>query len=289
MPGEMVLRICDVEHGACALLMHGLNGQFGRLAMIDCGDAADFRPSQFIVTALQRRRIDYFFVTNADQDHLSDLNGVWESGISIGAAFYNSHPQPDILRRIKEESGDVSADIERYLHIRQSYVYPAAEPFDLYMGGITAVTYGNTYPEFDDTNNLSLAVFIKYRGFKILFPGDLEEVGWRALLRRQDFRAELAGVTILVASHHGRESGYCAEVFDYCAPCAIVMSDKAIVHDTQLMSRTYGERVRERHPNGVVVRNTQERRLVLTTRYDGHIEFVVGDNGNFAIDTERVV
>jgi beta-lactamase superfamily II metal-dependent hydrolase len=240
----MILRICDVEHGACALLLHRLNGQLCRLAMIDCGDAADFRPSHYIATVLNRRHVDYFFVTNADQDHLSDLNGLWESSISIGTAFYNPHPRPDILRRIKEESGDVSNDIERYLYIRETYKAPVTEPFNLYMGGITETTYCNSYPEFDDTNNLSLAVFIQYGDFKILFPGDLEEEGWRTLLRRPDFRAELSGLTILVASHHGRESGYCADVFNYCAPRAIVMSDKAIVHDTQLMSRTYGEKWR---------------------------------------------
>src|SRR5581483_3511409 len=36
-----------------------------------------------------------------------------------------------------------------------------------------------------------------------LFPGDLEEDGWLALLEQPEFRAELVGTTVLVASDHG--------------------------------------------------------------------------------------
>jgi hypothetical protein len=39
MPGQMILQIWDVQHGACAMLTHEAeNGVQGRLAMIDSGD-----------------------------------------------------------------------------------------------------------------------------------------------------------------------------------------------------------------------------------------------------------
>jgi hypothetical protein len=105
-------------------------------------------------------------------------------------------------------------------------------------------------------------------------------------LANQNFRDRLAATTVLVASHHGRDSGYCEEIFDHCSPWAVVMSDKAIVHDTQNMAQTYRKHVIARHPNGVVVRTTHRQRHVLTTRNDGHIHFNVAANGNFTIDTE---
>ena len=92
---------------------------------------------------------------------------------------------------------------------------------------------------------------------------------------------------MLVASHHGRESGYCDSVFDYCHPHAIVISDKSIVHDTQRTTQTYQQRVIEGWPNGIFVRTTGKRRHVLTTRRDGCIRFVVTDGGNFDIYTGR--
>ena len=110
-------------------------------------------------------------------------------------------------------------------------------------------TFWNSTPPFYDTNNLSMVAFFKYGPFKILFPGDLED-GWLALLEQPAFRAELIDTTVLVASHHGRENGYCRALFDYCHPRAIVMSDRAIVHDTQGMPQTYRQRVIDHWPNG---------------------------------------
>lgn len=287
MSGEMSLCIWDVEHGACATLSHKQNGNFGRLAMIDSGHAADWRPSSFIRDRMLRTRLDHLFITNADQDHMSDLDGLWDAGIHVAVLHRNPSPAPVDLRRIKLRGGPLSNDIERYLSIHQDYNHPVTEPFDDYMGGITARTFFNSYPNFTDTNNLSCAVFIEYRGFKILFPGDLEVDGWLALLDCDDFRSELRGLDVLVASHHGRENGYCAKVFEHCQPRAVVISDKAIAHDTQQMARNYHYQVSKNHRDGVLVATTMTRRHVLTTRRDGHIEFTVHDNGNFTIHTER--
>ncbi|ABE36575.1 hypothetical protein Bxe_C0677 [Paraburkholderia xenovorans LB400] len=150
------------------------------------------------------------------------------------------------------------------------------------MGGITMSAFWNTYPQFIDTNNLSLAVFIKYRWFKILFAGDLEKAGWRALLQQASFRAELAGTEVLVASHHGRENGFCEDIFAYFTPSCVVISDKAIVHATQETVPDYRAVVRKQ---GAYVNTTGKRRHVLTTRRDGWIQFTVLDNG-YNIDTE---
>jgi hypothetical protein len=134
----------------------------------------------------------------------------------------------------------------------------------------------NAYGVFTDTNNLSMAVFFEYCGFQILFPGDLQVAGWQQLLMNPAFVTELSRTTVLVASHHGREDGFCADVFDYCKPQAIVISDKPIEHETQEgMASVYGTMVRG---DGVVVRGLAERRKVLTTRSDGMIRFDVGAN-----------
>lgn len=285
LQGEMILRIWDVEHGACAMLHHLFNGVVGRLAMIDSGDTADWSPSTFIKNVLGRDQLDYLFITNADQDHMSDLQGLWDEGIKVKTLTRNPHPPADELRKIKA-AGGLSSDIERFLHIHATYNQPVTEPFNDYMGGITRKTFYNKFPDFTDTNNLSCAVFIEFAGFKILFPGDLEEAGWQALLKQPEFRNELTGVNVLVAAHHGRENGYCEDAFDYCRPQVVVMSDKSVVHSTQRMTQTYRQRVIDNCPNGVKVATTMKQRHVLTTRNDGWIQFVVDANGNFTITTE---
>jgi beta-lactamase superfamily II metal-dependent hydrolase len=285
MAGELQIRIFDVEHGACAML---LAPNSGRLVMVDSGhnDSLGWRPSAYIRQVLNRTVLDYLFITNADQDHLSDLNGLWEQQVSVTTLFRNRTPDPDTLRAIKQDAcglfGKLTDDIERYLQIHRSYNSPATEPFDVHMGGVTCQVFCNEYPRFDDTNNLSLVAFFHFGGFTICFPGDLEDAGWLALLERPAFCAALARTTVLVASHHGRMSGFCPEVFDHCEPSVIVVSDKPIEHETQDLD--YGPFVKE---NGVWVLNQGKRRHVLTTRRDGDIIFVVSPDGTFTVTTER--
>lgn len=286
MPGEMPVRIWDVEHGACAMVQHviraGLGEHGGRLAMIDSGHGTGFRPSDYITKTMGRNRLEYLFITNADQDHMSDLQGLWDAGIHVPVVHRNPSPSAPAMRAMKEQSGKLTRDTERFVQICQSFNGTITEPFDQNMGGITMSVFWNSYPQFTDTNNLSLVVFIKYRNFKILFPGDLEKTGWTALQQQPAFCAELVGTDVLVASHHGRENGFCKDIFAYFTPRCVVISDKAKVHSTQEMVPDYRAVV---HEKGARVRSTMNDRHVLTTRRDGWIQFTVDDN-DFYIDTE---
>lgn len=124
--------------------------------------------------------------------------------------------------------------------------------------------FSNAYPLFTDTNNLSLVAFVNFDDMGIIFPGDLEKAGWRELLRNEDFRDHLSRVNIFVASHHGRESGYCEAIFEFCTPDIVIISDKEIVHETQKQRYT-------KHAIGVPWKPGSERRYALTTRSDGMI------------------
>jgi beta-lactamase superfamily II metal-dependent hydrolase len=255
----------------------------GRLAMIDSGSAYDWSPSAYIRDSLGRSAVDYLFITNADQDHMSDLQGLEDAGVAVRVLHRNTSYTENQIRGIKLLGGPLSRDADWYADACSTFNQPTAEPFNQYMNGITATCFWNEYPTFTDTNNLSQVVFIKYGGFCILFPGDLEKDGWRALLRYADFRQELLGVTVLVASHHGRENGFCPEVFHFCQPQAVVISDKPIQHQTQNTVPDYRKVVAD---NGVIVRTTGKIRHVLTTRRDGTISFDVSEDGSFVIDTE---
>lgn len=286
MAGLMRLRIWDVEHGACAMLHHvdqTIRGDVaGKLAMIDSGHTADWRPSTFIRQTLGRTRLDYLFITNADQDHMSDLQGLWDEGVYVDTLFRNNTYTGSQMRSIKARGGPLTDDAKRYVAACDTYSKTSDMPFADHMGGIRMNVFCNSYPTFTDTNNLSLVVFIMYANFKILFPGDLEMAGWQALVQRADFRSELAGTDVLVASHHGRENGYCEDIFKHFTPACVVVSDKPIVHATQEMVPDYRKVVRAQ---GVRVRTTMKDRHVLTTRRDGWIQFDVDDQ-NYTIDTE---
>jgi beta-lactamase superfamily II metal-dependent hydrolase len=261
-----------------------INGEVGgKLAMIDSGNSSTWSPSTCIRN-LNRTAVDYLFITNADQDHMSDLRGLQDAGISVKVLIRNMSYTSDQIRLIKLGSGPLTKDAEWYADACSTFDQPADEPFDQHMGGITATLFSNNYPYFTDTNNLSLVILIRYGIFSILFPGDLEKDGWRALLRRQDFRQALSNLDVLVASHHGRENGFWPDVFAYCKPSAILISDKLIEHETQLTHPDYRAVTQD---GGVTVRTTGRTRHVLTTRRDGWIQFDVDGTGGFFIDTEK--
>ena len=109
-----------------------------------------------------------------------------------------------------------------------------------------------------------MVTFLDCNGLKFIFPGDLENAGWLKLLENVTFQQDLRGVDIFVASHHGRESGYCSDVFDICSPRVAVFSDSNIVHASQDMSNTYG-----RHCSGIQFNGTP--RSVISTRNDGSV------------------
>jgi hypothetical protein len=98
--------------------------------------------------------------------------------------------------------------------------------------------------------------------------GDMECAGWKALLQRADFRSALNNVDIFVASHHGREDGYCEEMFQYfgtSSPRFVVVSDKSIVHETQKTGAWYAGKA----TGGVF--NGEANRRFITTRSDGSL------------------
>jgi beta-lactamase superfamily II metal-dependent hydrolase len=278
----MVLRIFDVEHGACAIIA----GPNNSLAMIDCGhnSTTGWRPSSYLKNELKAQSLNYLLITNVDQDHISDLATLIDSGIAIGHLMSNTLVSPQTMRIIKEMGGALTDDAQAYLRMRTGFGTPGTgTPFSQAMGGVTVDVFNHAYPAFIDTNNLSCAYFITYGPFKILFPGDLEKEGWLAHLKNPAFVRQLQATTVLVASHHGRESGYCEEIFEYCKPQAVVISDKSIVHDTQ----NTGNKYRSKTGMGIKTSNggIVDRRFLLTTRSDGDILFKVDAQGNYTVTT----
>ena len=131
--------------------------------------------------------------------------------------------------------------------------------FSYYLNSYGAPPFG-----FSDENNLSLVIFVKCGHHKIIFPGDMEKEGWRQLLRNPGFVQELHDVNLFVASHHGRENGYCEEVLDLCPNIrAVIISDKKKGHQTQETVDRYRQYAGG-FPYGSDVRR------VLTTRRDFH-------------------
>lgn len=252
----MVLTIFDVEHGFCAYIIADTNN----VMMIDCGhnNVNGFKPSDYLRIS-GCNGIERFVVSNYDGDHLSDLPNLYAK-IPIQILHRNNSVSGEQLKKMKLEKGPLKPGIITLLQMIDKYTGPVTNPPSF--GELNFEMFFNNYPDFEDTNNLSLVTFIQYRDINIIFPGDLEKQGWHKLLENQKFCDRLTNVNAFVASHHGRENGYCPEVFDFCKPEIVIISDEPIKYDTQ-------KDFYSKHASGV--KFSSETRYVLTTRSDGHI------------------
>ncbi len=128
------------------------------------------------------------------------------------------------------------------------------------------------------TNDLSLALFVRYGNFTIFFAGDLEANGWCGMMGNALFREWAKSATLFVASHHGRRNGCHDELFDIMTPQIIIISDDEKQHDTQDTHGYYHWRC-----HGIPVQDTDSRRHVYTTRRDGSMHIGVKPDSSWLI------
>lgn len=224
------IKIFDVDHGFCA----AVEADDYHHLLIDCGYNAKngFHPTRYLVNH-SIRRLNYLIIPTFVEGSLAgfyDLLGNSLSNcFSIDRLLTNPSIDAESLPELAVRNfstlnslmllGDACKQcdkIERVIHI----------------GNIELSFFWNSYPTFLDFSNLSLVTFLSSQGVNILFPGNLKVEGWRTLLQNARFRDQLRRVNLLVASNHGQEDGYCPEIFNYCNPDLIIISN----HNHQVSS-----------------------------------------------------
>ena len=168
----MKFTVHDVGHGLCMSLVH----DNGNVMLWDCGHRELHRPSSFL-PLLGISEIDYFFVTNYDEDHISDLPNL-RAKVYLKSLYRNNSISSAQLRALKRQSGPISLAMESMLQMIDSYRYGPLSPAPSFPN-VWYKTYSNLYSdEFSDTNNISLVTFVKCGNTKFIIPGDLEVKGW---------------------------------------------------------------------------------------------------------------
>lgn len=275
----MRVEIFDVGHGQCAVI----TAPNGRRIMIDCSDR--WEDDRFWTPSLHyfKQTIDALALTNLDEDHVRDFQGMMDSCVvrwiltnpSIGASEFAVLKRSGMHRGCKA----VASWLAR----------PKAPSFGMppdFFGAVRVQPYwGSFVPHVTNkTNDLSLVIVVQFGAFKIVFAGDLEVAGWTRLLSSPEFCRDLIGTTVLVASHHGRETGCCTELFNLFQPQLVVISDEPRQFDSQDTDDWY----RNQCTGAVFLHNAFERRYVATTRKDGSMQIDVGSDGRWTIQRVTV-
>ena len=260
----MKVEIFDVEHGGCALI----TAVSGARMLIDCGynSSTGWRPSLHLAKT-GVKAVDFFVVANYDDDHVNDLpnlrRGSGGRQIRLRSLLRNKTVSSQALVRMKTDGG-MGPGIRELLAMIKVYT---GGPLKVDWGSLSFSVFYNSYPgDFNDTNNLSLVIFLHCHNMHLVFPGDLEKAGWEKLLGNPEFVKELKTVNIFVASHHGRESGCCEGVFEISGvkTCVVIFSDAGMQYESQRTADWYRHRTSGMNYNGM-------KRHVFTTRRDGKI------------------
>jgi beta-lactamase superfamily II metal-dependent hydrolase len=269
----MRIEIFDVGHGHCTVL----TAPNGRRMMLDCGQRWD--DQTFWTPSLHyfNQTIDLLALLNLDEDHVSDFESVTRN-CTVPWILSNPTIGPNEFAVLKMDGmGSGARAVARWL-TRPNGAALAAEPDFMpvqirWYYGFYSLGAPNT------TNDLSLVVVAQFGAFKIVFAGDLEVAGWRRLLALPSFRQDLMGTSVFVASHHGRESGCCTELFDLFRPQLVIISDDERQFDSQDTDDWY----RNRCTGAIFAANPGARRYVATTRRDGSMRIDVDTAGQWSI------
>ena len=264
----------DVQHGSAAYI----NTPNNKRIAIDLG-AGEFSPLRHIL-ANGIAQLDEVIITHPHLDHIEDILNFDLLNPQV-LARPNHLTDSDIWAGNQNASNEVQDKINKYREINNRFnasVNPTLNPeIPANNGGVTIERFHPTQCPTSNINNHSVVTIISYLGVKILSPGDNESSSWEELLNMPEFRQAIAGTNILVAAHHGRESGFYAGLFSYLTPFITIVSDGR-AQDTNASSRysavSQGWNVKRRSTG------EREKRYCLTTRTDGSIEVEVGMDQN---------
>ena len=265
----MVLKFItwDVEHGSAAYI----KTPNSRHIAIDLGArrATDsgFSPLAHLRDSWGVQQLDLVVVTHPHLDHIEDISNF--RAFSPRALMRPKHlNEDDIWGDNRRASPDTRRIIQEYINIDYEYNQPKSPAS---FGGVSLKFFVPMRAPRDNLNDHSVVTVMSYAGVKFLLPGDNEPPSWSELLRMNDFVKAIRGTHVLVAPHHGRESGFHAPLFRVIRPLVTIISDGRSVETsaTYLYSeRTKGWKVRRRNGSSIT-------RKCVTTRNDGVIDVTV--------------
>jgi len=269
--------IWDVQHGS-ATYMRTPNGTH---IVKDLGTGSfgendrQFSPLMYLKNKHGVSRLDYVIISHPHKDHIDDILNF--DDLSPRVFCRPKHlSSEDIMKDVRKEDKPL---FEKYLEINDKYNQPVPSENDPSLaqnnGGVEINHFHPNKSSTSNINNHSIVTVVKYAESKIIIPGDNEPASWKELLENHDFRDAIRDADIFVAPHHGRESGYCPEIFEYFKPKLTVISDdvKSGTSATDKYSKlSTGWTVH--HRDG----RESQRRFCVTTRSDGYITIDFGYN-----------
>jgi len=276
----MTLRILlhNVGHGQA---IHAFTPG-GHVVVIDLGCSDAFSPLEWL--RRQTATIDQLVITHPHGDHIDEILNLNTQGFQVRQLWRPKWLTAAEVRAANQASYETK--INRYFEMSEIFSQPipdgelVGDP--AVTGGVSITKHASSACGRSNINNHSGVVVFDYLGIRVVIPGDNEPPSWRELLNNPQFVASARGADVFVASHHGRESGYCPDLFHDTQgikkPRLCAISDGRVQDADATARYCY-------HASGWAVHSSGGRpsgeRYCVTTRSDGHVDIKIGkDSGD---------
>lgn len=266
MAKTAIMKVWDVELG---LAVH-IKAPNGKYIVVDLGSKENVSP----ISYLQGKNVGYMVITHPHHDHFSDVE-------NIGSA------RPTVLRRcydysrqeLLEDASEIQKHtFEAYCDFVESYTERVSgmdsPSSGIPFGGLSATAFSTSRCDKGNKNNFSSIVVLKLGNAKVVVCGDNESESFDELMKQDDFKEAVKEAYVLVAPHHGRESGYYEDFVTLVNPYLTIISDTS-------KGKTSVTEKYANHTKGWKIFNHStsryENRQCLTTRNDGNIQVEFGE------------
>lgn len=200
--GDLKIHYIDVGQGDSELIQIG-----DKNILIDAG-TSDKKALDYL-KSIGVKKLDYVIATHPHEDHIGSMDDVINN-ISIGT-FYS----PKITTTTKTYENMVKALKSKNLKLTVPKVGD-----QLTIGDATLTFLAPNNDKYEDLNNYSIVVKLKYGNNSFIFMGDAQDVSEAEILQKQlDVQAD-----VLKVGHHGSHSSTTQAFLDKVNPKYAVIS-----------------------------------------------------------------
>lgn len=276
MSKECTVMFWDVQHGHSTYIKTPNN----RHLVIDLG-TGDYSGNNLTFSPLRHLKYNYgvnqldsVIITHPHLDHIDDI-------LNFDLLNPKTLVRPKHITNEEVMSGVRAADrakFEKYCEINNRYSEPINDDSPdkisnpVNWGGLNILTFSPNSCDHNNFNNHSLLTVMEYADCKIVIPGDNEKCSFDELMLQSSFKQAIKDADVLLAPHHGRDSGFNIDFVNLVNPRISIVSDGRFCDTSangRYSAKSRGWKVYKR--NG-----TSAARKCLTTNSDGEVLLKLG-------------
>jgi len=276
MRNQLEIVFWNVQHGHSTYIKTPNN----RHIVVDLGTGTlsgdkIFSPLRHLRDISSVSCLDLVIITHPHGDHIDDISNF--NLLSPKVLVRPKHIKSETLLKSTNNAKEKEL-LAKYSEINDRYNRTIAKesPYYIYnpdnWGGLKINCFSPKNSAESNINNHSIVTLFEFEKIKVLIPGDNESPSWNELKEDSDFIERTKDIDILLAPHHGRDSGFDSEIVKSFNPRLTVISDGP----QQSTSNTNGYSNLSRGLDIYKSDGTMENRKCLTTRTDGIIKINIG-------------